>query len=72
MALFPVAMWFAPNTDIKQWAHDEALVRELLEEAGEEIEMGRNYSQELFGPMWVKRTAGERPVLHRDYDPDEE
>ena len=52
---------YRPDTSIRSWAHDEALVRERLEDEGIEIEMGRNYSQELHGHTWTKSAVGENP-----------
>lgn len=44
-----IGKYYAPKTDLRLWAKEEALVRESLREQGVEIEYGRNYSQELYG-----------------------
>mmetsp|Transcript_4032 Transcript_4032/g.7075 ORF Transcript_4032/g.7075 Transcript_4032/m.7075 type:complete len:128 (-) Transcript_4032:27-410(-) len=62
MVLTGVLLYFKPETDIGVWARDEALVREALEQEGEEIELGRVYSQEKHGDIFVKGAVGERPT----------
>lgn len=55
-----IGLWYKPQTDIRSWARDEALVRELLTDAGEVLELGRNYSQEMHGNVWTK-LDGDKP-----------
>eukprot|EP00512_Aurantiochytrium_limacinum_P003890 CAMPEP_0171500330 /NCGR_PEP_ID=MMETSP0958-20121227/8930_1 /TAXON_ID=87120 /ORGANISM="Aurantiochytrium limacinum, Strain ATCCMYA-1381" /LENGTH=127 /DNA_ID=CAMNT_0012034997 /DNA_START=89 /DNA_END=472 /DNA_ORIENTATION=+ len=57
-----VGLAYKPNTKIQDWARDEALVREVLAEEGEEIEIGRNYSQEKYGHNWSKSEHGAKPT----------
>ncbi|GBG32327.1 Hypothetical Protein FCC1311_085522 [Hondaea fermentalgiana] len=63
-----VGLWFKPNTDIDVWARDEALTREVLADAGEELEVGRNYSQEKYGNVFTKAGHGLKPTRMADAD----
>lgn len=57
-----VGLWYKPNTSIKEWARDEAEVRKQLREEGEEIELGVNYSQNMYGNQWTKEEIGMKPA----------
>eukprot|EP00516_Mucochytrium_quahogii_P001502 CAMPEP_0203748014 /NCGR_PEP_ID=MMETSP0098-20131031/3003_1 /ASSEMBLY_ACC=CAM_ASM_000208 /TAXON_ID=96639 /ORGANISM=" , Strain NY0313808BC1" /LENGTH=147 /DNA_ID=CAMNT_0050636623 /DNA_START=611 /DNA_END=1051 /DNA_ORIENTATION=+ len=62
-----VGLYYKPNTSIRQWAKQEALARELIVEAGGEVELGRNYAQEAIpGRFFEKGEIGE-VELGRNY-----
>lgn len=60
-----VGLWFKPNVSMKAWARDEAVVRNQLVEEGKEIELGVNYSQNMYGNSWTKTEIGVAPVRGR-------